>query len=73
MSAIAELPYKAPPLTELPITVGEMEAELRRELRERSRVYPRLIAKGQLSQAQADRRCAVLQAALRRLGGGWRP
>lgn len=36
--------------------------EIRRELAQRKRVYPRLIEKGSLTQAAADRQTAILAA-----------
>lgn len=63
-SDVVQLPFRGEDFAGPMITVGEIEDELRRELRERARVYPRLVAKGQLRQATADRRCAIIRAAI---------
>lgn len=47
-----------------PISLDEQIAELERELRQRERVYPRLIASGQLTKLRAERQVLVMQAAL---------
>lgn len=47
-----------------PFTRAEKRAELKRELRARAHVYPRLIASGRVAQATADRQTAILQAIL---------
>lgn len=39
-------------------------AELRRELTVRRRVFPQWVASGKLDQAEADRRCDRLEAAI---------
>ncbi|MGR3484038.1 MAG: hypothetical protein ACU0BF_01725 [Paracoccaceae bacterium] len=44
------------------VTPAEKLEELRRELRMRQRVYPRQIQLGRMTQADADRRIAVLEA-----------
>lgn len=46
-----------------PITLMDMIVELERELVQRKRVYPRLIANGTLKQDKADRQVAVLRQA----------
>jgi hypothetical protein len=51
----------------LPITLPEMVAELRRELRLRLKVYPRQVAQGNLSQRAAKRQTEVLAAILDKL------
>ncbi|GIV57752.1 MAG: hypothetical protein KatS3mg042_0665 [Rhodothermaceae bacterium] len=47
-----------------PITLQDKIEELRRELHQRDRVYPRLIARGTLSAEQAARQIEVLQSIL---------
>lgn len=44
------------------ITTADKLKELRRELAQRKRVYPRLIEKGSLTREAADRQCAILLA-----------
>lgn len=51
----------------LPVTLPEMIAEVRRELRLRRKVYPNHVAAGRITQDQADRRIEVMEAALREL------
>jgi hypothetical protein len=46
------------------ISLKDMIAELRRELRHRQITYPSLIKRGALTEALADRQNARLQAAL---------
>lgn len=46
------------------ITHQDKVAELQREVSLRRRVYPRWVAAGRLTQADADKRIAVLQAIL---------
>jgi hypothetical protein len=46
------------------ISLQDMIAELRRELRHRQIIYPSLIKRGALTDASADRQNARLQAAL---------
>lgn len=48
-----------------PITTSHKLSEIRRELAQRRRVYPRLVADGRLRPAQADRQIRVLEAILR--------
>jgi hypothetical protein len=48
----------------MPISLEDMIAELRRELRYRQIIYPGLIKRGALTEASADRQNARLQAAL---------
>jgi len=45
------------------ISLKDMIAELRRELRHRQIIYPSLIKRGALTEASADRQNARLQAA----------
>lgn len=47
-----------------PITPADKRACIERELRMRRRVYPRWVQAGKLSQAEADREVAVMQAIL---------
>lgn len=42
-------------------------AEVRREIAQRERVYPRWVASGQMKQATADRQMAVMRAVLNTL------
>lgn len=56
-----------------PIQVGEIVAELERELRMRRQVYPRLVARGQLDAAAAARRIKLLEEAGRLLSAGRKP
>ena len=44
-------------------------AEVRRELEQRERAYPRFIAAGTLTQVRADRQMAAMRAALATLEG----
>lgn len=46
----------------LPITVDDMIAEIERELKQRSRVYPRLVSSGKLAKDRADRQVKVMRA-----------
>jgi hypothetical protein len=48
----------------LPVTIGEMIAEVDRELRLRARVYPALIANKKLTQKMADRQTETMRAVL---------
>lgn len=41
-------------------TVAELAAEARREVKERRRVYPRIVANERLTQELADRRIAMM-------------
>jgi hypothetical protein len=50
--------------TGMAISLKDMIAELRRELRHRQTIYPTLIKRGALTEAAADRQNARLQAAL---------
>jgi hypothetical protein len=43
-------------------TMHDMLTEIERELAQRRRVYPRLIAAGKMSQATADRQIAIMEA-----------
>ena len=47
-----------------PITPADKRACLERELRMRRRVYPRFVQTGKLTQAEADREIAVMEAIL---------
>lgn len=46
------------------IPVSEQLKELRRELAQRRRVFPKWVQDGRLEQAEADRRIARLEAAI---------
>jgi hypothetical protein len=46
-------------------TTDEKIAEIKRELAMRNRVYPRMVAKGQMTTAQSMHRVAVLAAVMR--------
>ena len=46
------------------VTAREAATELRREIHQRARVYPRWVADGRLEQREADRRAARMQRAL---------
>lgn len=43
-------------------TRDEKLREARRELRQRRRVYPRLVQQGKLTRADADRQIAIMEA-----------
>lgn len=43
-------------------TAEDKFKEARRELAQRKRVYPRLVAQGSLKQAEADRQIAIMEA-----------
>jgi hypothetical protein len=45
-----------------PITVDDMLAEVKRELLQRAKVYPRLVATGKLSAEKAGRQTRVMEA-----------
>jgi hypothetical protein len=45
-------------------TLLEQIREVQREIGQRERVYPRMIANGQLTRKRADRQIAVMKAAL---------
>lgn len=47
---------------DVPIAKQDKIAELRHEIEMRCRVFPRLVAKGQMTQERADRRIAILRA-----------
>lgn len=51
-------------LGDLPVPLSDQIAEVERELRQRDRVYPRLIGKGQLTQQRAEQQVRALRAAL---------
>ena len=46
----------------LPVTDGDMLAEVERELKMRENVYPRFVARGTLSQQKADRQIERMEA-----------
>ena len=48
-----------------PIDNAAKLAELKRELHQRGRVYPRLIEAGKITSKQADRQCDILRAIIR--------
>ena len=50
-----------------PISLGALIESVERELRQRSHVYPRLIAKGRMTQAQSDRETMLMTAVLANL------
>lgn len=47
-----------------PISIGEMKAELQREIGLRKRVYPRWVELGKVNAADAERRIAILESAV---------
>jgi hypothetical protein len=49
-------------LGDLPVSIQEQIGEIDRELRQRARVYPRLISAGQLSPARAEMQVRVMEA-----------
>lgn len=51
-------------VVEVVITLNEQIDEIKRELKQRERVYPRLVAQGKLRQAIAEYQMARMQAAL---------
>jgi hypothetical protein len=48
-------------------TLAEQIAEIRREMKQRERVYPRLILAGKMTQDAANRQTRFMQAALETL------
>ncbi|WP_412508779.1 hypothetical protein [Roseovarius sp. SYSU LYC5161] len=44
------------------LSTHDKYAAVRREIRQRRRVYPRLIEQGKMSQADADREIAIMEA-----------
>ena len=48
-------------------TIKQQITELKREFHTRRRVFPKWVASGRLEQAEADRRCARLEAAIESL------
>ena len=44
------------------VTIDDMLAEVKRELKQRAKVYPRLIAGGQISAHRAARQVVVMEA-----------
>jgi hypothetical protein len=61
-------------MTELfPIGLPEQIAEVQRELALRERVYPRFIAAGKMTQANAQKYTARMQAVLATLKGALSP
>lgn len=55
------------------IDLEAMLAEVRRELTMRARVYPGLVSRGKMTQAEADQRVAVMEAVARHLEDQLRP
>lgn len=55
-----------PPTVE-DVSLDDMVRECERELRQRARVYPKMIERGVMRQDQADRQNLVLEAILERL------
>ena len=51
-------------MVDVVVTLNEQIDEIRRELKQRERVYPRMIAQGKLRQAIAEYQMARMQAAL---------
>ena len=51
-------------MVDVVITLNEQIDEIKRELKQRERVYPRMIAQGKLRQAIAEYQMARMQAAL---------
>lgn len=49
-------------MTAPPITAAEKQACAEREVRLRERVYPRRVAEGKMTQAQADRETRIMRA-----------
>jgi hypothetical protein len=47
-----------------PITRADKAACLTREVKMRARAYPRWVGQGRMTQAQADREIAIMQAVL---------
>jgi hypothetical protein len=50
-----------------PVTTSEMIAEVRRELHQRRRLYPRWVTEGKLPERTAARRLAIMAAILHEL------
>ena len=51
-------------MVDVVITLNEQIDEIKRELKQRERVYPRLVAQGKLRQSIAEYQVARMQAAL---------
>lgn len=51
-------------LNDLPVPLSDQITEVERELRQRERVYPRLIAAGTLSKVRAELQTRAMQAVL---------
>lgn len=49
------------------ITISEQEKEVQREIAMRKKVYPGLVAKGKMTEADAAHRIAVMEAVLQTL------
>lgn len=49
------------------ITISEQEKEVRREIAMRKKVYPGLVAKGKMTEADAAHRIEVMEAVLKTL------
>lgn len=47
-----------------PVTIAEQIDEVKRELQQRQRVYPRLIGAGKMTQVAADRNVRRMEAVL---------
>lgn len=56
-----------------PVTLAQQIEELKRELRQRAAVYPRLIAAGKLSERRAAHQTYVLEAVIATLEALRRP
>jgi hypothetical protein len=56
-----------PDIDDTPVSMGEMVAELRRELAVRRSLYPGWVEDGRLSRRSAERRMKVLAAILKAL------
>lgn len=54
-------------LSDLPVPIQVQIVEVERELRQRARVYPRLISSGQLSQERAESQVRYMEAVLKTL------
>lgn len=58
----------------LPVPLAAQIAEVEREIGQRERVYPRLVAAGKMTPAAAERQIAVMRAVLQTLKqAGQRP
>lgn len=60
--------WKQPSLDDFfPITTAEIIAEVKRELEQRRRLYPRWVADGKIAEKTAARRLAIMATILRDL------